>query len=344
MTEGRCLCGALRYQIDGPFVDMLHCHCSMCRKHHGTPFATWAAAPIAGFRWLSDTIEPRDLPLLGARPPGVLPQLRLRRPDGRGELGMVIAPAGNLEGDPGIRPTKHMFVGSKAGWYEITDDLPQHEEYPPEFGSADQRHARRWKSTRRRDAGQLPVRRGRLRAAHAAAHVPVPLLALPPGRSAAHARTSSMNLDGFPLDPRRRSSSSEYKLPEAQYFTIAFCRTAAGKLPRVSRERSIAVVPAGTLDSDPGIRPQAHIFVGSKAPWFDITDELPQFAEMPRAAESHAGSSQTGRRCIAHILRGILALQFALVRAPSNPSRQPAISCPLTPTRSSRAACSRCRR
>ena len=47
MTEGRCLCGALRYQIDGPFVDMLHCHCSMCRKHHGTPFATWAAAPIA---------------------------------------------------------------------------------------------------------------------------------------------------------------------------------------------------------------------------------------------------------------------------------------------------------
>ena len=55
MTNGRCLCGALRYQIDGPFIDLLHCHCSMCRKHHGTPFATWAAAPLSSFRWLGDT-------------------------------------------------------------------------------------------------------------------------------------------------------------------------------------------------------------------------------------------------------------------------------------------------
>jgi hypothetical protein len=37
-------------------------------------------------------------------------------------------------------------------------------------------------------------------------------------------------------------------------------------------------IPAGTLDDDPGIRPQGHIFVGVKAPWFEITDSLPQFA------------------------------------------------------------------
>jgi hypothetical protein len=35
----------------------------------------------------------------------------------------------------------------------------------------------------------------------------------------------------------------------------------------------------GTLVDDPAIRPTAHIFVGSKAPWFTITDDLPQFAE-----------------------------------------------------------------
>ena len=39
--------------------------------------------------------------------------------------------------------------------------------------------------------------------------------------------------------------------------------------------------PAGSLDEDPGMRPQAHIFVGSKAPWFEITDQLPQFKEFP---------------------------------------------------------------
>ena len=37
----------------------------------------------------------------------------------------------------------------------------------------------------------------------------------------------------------------------------------------------------GSLDEDPGMRPQAHIFVGSKAPWFEITDQLPQFKEFP---------------------------------------------------------------
>lgn len=37
----------------------------------------------------------------------------------------------------------------------------------------------------------------------------------------------------------------------------------------------------GTLDDDPGIKPSSHIFVGSKAPWFDITDDLPRHKEFP---------------------------------------------------------------
>jgi hypothetical protein len=44
-------------------------------------------------------------------------------------------------------------------------------------------------------------------------------------------------------------------------------------------ERGIAVVPMGSLDDDPGMRPQFRIFVGSKAPWFDIADDLPQHAD-----------------------------------------------------------------
>jgi hypothetical protein len=39
-------------------------------------------------------------------------------------------------------------------------------------------------------------------------------------------------------------------------------------------------VPAGTLDTDPGLRPQAHIYSASKAPWFEITGDLPKFPEM----------------------------------------------------------------
>ena len=49
--QGSCLCGTVRYEVDGPFTAMLSCHCSMCRKHHGAPFATYATAALAGFRW-----------------------------------------------------------------------------------------------------------------------------------------------------------------------------------------------------------------------------------------------------------------------------------------------------
>lgn len=45
--------------------------------------------------------------------------------------GRVFVPAGNFENDPGVRPQLHVFVGSKAPWYEITDDLPQYVETPP---------------------------------------------------------------------------------------------------------------------------------------------------------------------------------------------------------------------
>mgnify|MGYP006370777225 CR=1 FL=1 len=48
-----------------------------------------------------------------------------------------------------------------------------------------------------------------------------------------------------------------------------------------SVERGVAVVPAGSLDTNPGIEPAAHIFVASKAAWDRITDSLPQFDAMP---------------------------------------------------------------
>jgi hypothetical protein len=53
----------------------------------------------------------------------------------------------------------------------------------------------------------------------------------------------------------------------------------------VVRDGDFVHVAMGTLVDDPGIRPTKHIFVGSKAPWFTITDDLPQFS----AHETGAG-------------------------------------------------------
>ena len=52
ITRGECACGAVRYEVEGPFDVLSHCHCAMCRKHHGSAFATFVSAPLTGFRWL----------------------------------------------------------------------------------------------------------------------------------------------------------------------------------------------------------------------------------------------------------------------------------------------------
>jgi hypothetical protein len=59
-------------------------------------------------------------------------------------------------------------------------------------------------------------------------------------------------------------------------YRRTFCAVCGGPLPTVDQD--MINVPAGTLDDDPGLRPQRHIFVDFKAPWYEIADDLPRFA------------------------------------------------------------------
>lgn len=72
-----------------------------------------------------------------------------------------------------------------------------------------------------------------------------------------------------------------YKPPDAERFTVSFCSRCGGGAPIQRENVAFVLVPAGLLDSDPGRRPDAHIHVASKAPWYRFRDELPQFAELP---------------------------------------------------------------
>ena len=53
MLTGSCLCGDIAFAIDGPIETMAHCHCSMCRKFHGSAFATFATTAPEHFRWVA---------------------------------------------------------------------------------------------------------------------------------------------------------------------------------------------------------------------------------------------------------------------------------------------------
>ncbi|WP_035643191.1 GFA family protein, partial [Bradyrhizobium sp. ORS 375] len=56
-----------------------------------------------------------------------------------------------------------------------------------------------------------------------------------------------------------------------------FCRVCGAAAPGRAPYLPTVSIPAGLLDDDPGVRPRLHVFAGSKAPWWDIADGLPQY-------------------------------------------------------------------
>lgn len=129
MIRASCLCGGVRFEISGALGRASHCHCTMCRKAHGAAFGSYA-------RVRSDDIRiAAGADLIASYPssPGVartfcsrcgatLQWLWSARPE------VQAIALGILDDDPGTRPECHIFVGSKAPWYEIADALPQYRE------------------------------------------------------------------------------------------------------------------------------------------------------------------------------------------------------------------------
>ena len=123
---GSCRCGAVRYAVADAFLYAANCHCSNCRRATGSAFK-----PFAGIERdrLEITRGGDNLLIYGGginhdvhcRSCGSLLYSVVR--DGA----FVHVAMGTLVDVPAIRPTGHIFVGSKAAWFTITDDLPQYE-------------------------------------------------------------------------------------------------------------------------------------------------------------------------------------------------------------------------
>ena len=77
------------------------------------------------------------------------------------------------------------------------------------------------------------------------------------------------------------SPSSTTKRPDAKSFGQVFCSICGSGMPRENAAMQVYNVPLGTLDSDPEYVPDFHIFTESKAPWFEIHDQIPQLPEGP---------------------------------------------------------------
>lgn len=127
MLRGRCECNAIAYEVADEFRYALNCHCSNCRAATGSAFK-----PFGGIERekLRVTKGEGSLMIVGE------PDANNTRCAECGSLlwsvvrdgEWVHVAYGSLVDPPALKPTDHIYVGSKAPWHEITDDLPQHDE------------------------------------------------------------------------------------------------------------------------------------------------------------------------------------------------------------------------
>jgi len=281
MSESRCLCGDHVWRVDAPLALLHHCHCAMCRKHQGAAYSTLGSVPPEKFAWLArgEAIEYESSP-------GFLRRSCARcgspLPSDPGPMGVFVF-AGPLEGDPGERPSGHLFAASRLPWLEIEDGLPAYDAYPPGFDAPIQ------PTPASEDAPGDGVRgsclcgtvRWRIEGEPTAARH-CHCLRCRRARGALHASNLGVPLDGLRVT-HGESDVREYRLPDARYFGQSFCGRCGAPVPRRDAERGIAVVPLGALDDDPGLAPTEHIFVDSRAAWFEIPGDLPRHAERPPA-------------------------------------------------------------
>jgi hypothetical protein len=125
---GSCYCGAVRYKVADAFAYALNCHCSQCRRVTGSAFKPFAGIPADKLQvtkgknrlliFGEETNHDAHCKLCGSLLYSVVR-------DGA----FVHVALGTLIDAPSIRPTAHIFVGSKAPWFTITDDLPQYKEH-----------------------------------------------------------------------------------------------------------------------------------------------------------------------------------------------------------------------
>jgi len=123
-TQGRCLCGAVEYEVEGPLRPVVYCHCRMCRRTSGHFVAATACAVATlriksakGLRWYASSAEAERgfCAVCGSN--------LFWRPASGTHVSIM---AGTLDTTAGLDSAAHIFVGAKGDYYELNDELPKH--------------------------------------------------------------------------------------------------------------------------------------------------------------------------------------------------------------------------
>jgi hypothetical protein len=127
--EGGCLCGGVRYAVEGDPLAVALCHCSMCRRSAGAPIVAWAMFPADRFAYTAGK------PTVHASSPG----------SGRSFCGacgtklaftadylpgLVDVTVASFDDPEALPPQMHIWHAKRLPWLETADALPRHAEFP----------------------------------------------------------------------------------------------------------------------------------------------------------------------------------------------------------------------
>lgn len=128
--HGSCDCGLVKYRVKNAFQYALNCHCTSCQKATGSAFKAFGGIAWTEFNLTFGTDnlwrQGDDLHYdARCRTCGSLLYSRVR------EGSFVHVTYGSLNEAPDLKPQAHIFVRSKAPWFDICDDLPQYRTFEP---------------------------------------------------------------------------------------------------------------------------------------------------------------------------------------------------------------------
>jgi len=129
-ATGGCLCGAVRYEVMGELMPFICCHCSKCRRFHGHMGAYSAIRREnliiindRGLKWYRSILDETPDVYRGFCQECGSSLFW----DPRGKQNISIS-AGSIDLPTGLRVERHVWISQKADYYELTDDLPRHDE------------------------------------------------------------------------------------------------------------------------------------------------------------------------------------------------------------------------
>lgn len=129
--SGSCLCGQVKYEVQGSFENFYLCHCKHCQKDTGSAFAANIFSSTAKLNWLigkdkvsTFTLNPtRHTKSFCNECGSAVPSLQM-------EGKLIVVPVGSLDSELSILPDAHIFCSSKASWENKLETIKRFETFP----------------------------------------------------------------------------------------------------------------------------------------------------------------------------------------------------------------------